>query len=73
MKVSVASVAYPDSTDAQARADLAQKLRELAECYANLAERAMSRGDRHGVYDCVVKERESHARAHRVEKGYVRF
>lgn len=73
MKVSVASVAYPDSTDARDREELAQKLRELAECYAKLAERAMSRGDRHGVYDCVAKERESHMRASRVEKGYVRF
>lgn len=68
-----ASIAYPQSSDASAREELATKLHELGECYAKLANLAMARDDRHGVYECVAREREAHNRAHRVEKGYVRF
>lgn len=67
------SVAYAESSDAQIREELAAKLRDLAECYGRAADNAMARGDRHAVYDCVSRERESHNRAQRIEKGYVRF
>lgn len=67
------SVAYPAATDARIREELAAKLRELAECYGKAADAAMDRGDRHTVYECVAREREAHNRAHRIEKGYIRF
>lgn len=67
------SVAYSESSDAQIREELAGQLRELSECYGRAAEAAMARQDRHTVYECVKREREAHARAHRIEKGYVRF
>ena len=67
------SIAYTQSTDAAAREELSAKLHELGECYAKLANLAMAREDRHGVYECVAREREAHNRAFRVEKGYVRF
>jgi hypothetical protein len=74
MQVSAkSSVAYPASSDAEAREELATKLRELAGCYGKLAERAMAQGDRHSVYDCVSREREAHNRANRVERGFIRF
>lgn len=71
--ITAKSLAYPSSTDAEIREELATKLRELADCYGKAADAAMNRGDRHAVYECVSREREAHNRAHRIEKGYVRF
>ena len=68
-----AAAARPQPTDATTREKLVAKLRELADCYGELAEAAMARDDRHGVYECVKLEREAHNRAHRVEKGHIRF
>lgn len=68
-----AKVAYPESSDANSRDELANKLRELADCYGKIAEAALRRGDRHSVYEAVKAERESLAKADRVERGHVRF
>ena len=73
MKVSVAPVAYPHSSDAELRAQMVEAYGKLATLYARAAESAMERQDRFAVCDAVAQEKACHNKIHRIEKGYIRF